>query len=168
VWDGVKMSSSRLGGRGLFATRPFRAGETIRRIRLLRPVSEASPLAPGEDAAHLSWIDGGAWLTGEPDRYVNHSCEPTAWKRFDADGGPDADMVALVDLEPGREITYDYGLNTHGGSQWACACGAPTCRGLMAASWFDLPLGLRRRQRPRLAPWFVRRHAERLAREGLL
>ncbi|MBL8555194.1 MAG: SET domain-containing protein-lysine N-methyltransferase [Phenylobacterium sp.] len=165
--DGVEVRSAPAGGQGLFAARPFAAGATIRRIGLVREVTAERPLTAGETADHVCRIDGRSWLVGAPDRYVNHACEPSAWKRFDPDGGPEADMVALVDIPAGGEITYDYVLNTHGGGRWACGCGAATCRGMLEASWFDLSEATRRRQRPLLATWFVRRHAARLAQEGM-
>ena len=43
-------------------------------------------------------------LVGEPDCFVNHACEPSAYKRYTESG---VDMVAIRDIGAGEEITYD-------------------------------------------------------------
>ena len=58
-------------------------------------------------------------------RFTNHSCSPNALIQVE-DG--EISFFALRDLEPGDEITVDYGLTHHEG-RLACRCGAPGCRG---------------------------------------
>ena len=154
----VEVRSARDRGCGLFACRDFPAGSEIRIINLVREVTLEAPLGPGEDADHCMHFLGRCFLVGAPDCFVNHRCEPNAYKRF-AQG--EVTMMAMVDIAAGDEITYDYMLNTHDGSTWTCACGAPSCRKTTFASFFDLPADLQRRYRPYLADEFVAAHADR-------
>jgi hypothetical protein len=52
-------------------------------------------------------------------------------------------IKALRDIEPGEELNYDYGLVIDSPltpelkADYACWCGAPSCRGTMLASSMD-------------------------------
>ena len=65
-------------------------------------------------------------------RWINHSCDPNAVvdSRFDR-GTRDvrAWWVALRDIAPGEELTYDYAFAAEVAEP--CACGSPRCRGLI-------------------------------------
>src|SRR5579872_1247519 len=65
---------------------------------------------------------GNTVLCWDHARFVNHSCEATCLSpgyHFE---------VAVYDLEPGDELTDDYGsLNLE--SSFTCACSRPDCRG---------------------------------------
>jgi SET domain-containing protein len=63
----------------------------------------------------------------DPMRFTNHSCAPNA--RLCIDNGR-VEFFALRVIEPGEELTVDYGQTHHAG-QLACQCGAPTCRGAL-------------------------------------
>lgn len=64
-----------------------------------------------------------------PMHMTNHSCDPNAG--FD-EGGM---LVALREIEPGEEITYDYVAHPLPASPWSfkCECGAERCVG-----WVDV------------------------------
>jgi hypothetical protein len=60
----------------------------------------------------------------EPPDYVNHSCEPNSGL------SGQITLVAMRDIRPGEEITYDYAMSD--GSpydEFVCSCGSPQCRG---------------------------------------
>lgn len=158
----VEVRPSRIEGLGIVAARAFAAGERIRRIAVVREITPAAPLRAdlGEREDHCDYPDGRVVLLGPPDRYTNHSCDPSAYVAYD---GADAFLVARRPIAPGEEITCDYSINLTGGSAWSCRCGAPRCRGTVVGDFFTLPAELQREYRPLLAPWFVRRHRERLA-----
>lgn len=67
-----------------------------------------------------------------PMHATNHSCEPNA--SFD-EGGM---LVAVRDIEPGEEITFDYRAHPIPASPWnfQCYCGAEACAG-----WIDARKG---------------------------
>lgn len=124
-----------IGGRrqrGAFAARALAAGSrictltgtTFTRAGILAAI-ERGEVRDGTDPLELG-----------PDRYLrldeaslafNHSCAPSAAlaKR--------SDLIALRDLAPGEEITYDYATNNSVRNRFVmafeCACGAPGCRG---------------------------------------
>lgn len=110
-------------GRGVFASRPIRAGETLidwsECTHMLTPV-EAAQL-PDEERRYLSVIDGQHIQFSPPARFVNHSCEPNARGRDGAD-------VALRDIAAGEEITVDYAAENVPDLDIACRCGAANCR----------------------------------------
>ena len=65
--------------------------------------------------------------SGDPMRYTNHSCRPNA-RLVIRDGR--VEFYARRAIQPGEEITVDYG-DTHHEGRLACRCGAPGCRGAL-------------------------------------
>ncbi|CAI5472306.1 unnamed protein product [Closterium sp. Yama58-4] len=67
----------------------------------------------------------------DPSLYYNHSCDPNSWYI-----NPRC-MVALRDIQPGEQVTYDYASTETEGSMHAgliCRCGAACCRGTLRFS----------------------------------
>lgn len=159
--EGVEVRPSGIEGHGVFATRSFAAGERIRRINVVREITPEAPLREdlGERADHCNYPDGKVVLYGEPDRCLNHSCDPNAYEMFERDV---AWLVARREIPAGAEITCDYNINIAGGSAWPCRCGAARCRGMVVGDFFRLPPEWQAEYRPLLAGWFVRRHRERV------
>ncbi len=159
--DIVTVTRSEIEGLGVFARRPFNAGQRIRRLTVAREVTPEAPLREdlGERADHCDYPDGRVVLLGFPDRHVNHSCDPNAYVLYDADC---CYLVARREICAGDEITCDYNINIAGGTAWVCHCGAVRCRGTTVGDFFRLPLDIQLEYRALLAEWFVRRHAERL------
>jgi hypothetical protein len=157
---GVEVRESEGRGLGIFAMHPFAEGERIRVVSIEREVTEEQPLGPEENPDHAFLSDGKFLLVGEPDRYLNHSCDPNAYVRYH---GTAIDLVARRPIETGEEITVDYLINNAGGDAWECKCRSERCRGMTASSFFELPLEFQREYYPLLAPWFLRQHASRLA-----
>jgi uncharacterized protein len=79
-------------------------------------------------------IDGN--VGGNSARWINHGCDPNC-ETIDDDGA--IVVQALRAIAPGDELFIDYQLIIDGRptkalrEQYACACGAPTCRGTMLA-----------------------------------
>jgi uncharacterized protein len=63
----------------------------------------------------------------DPMRYTNHSCKPNA--RLVIRNGR-VEFYAARAIEPGEEITVDYG-ETHHDGKLSCRCGAQGCRGAL-------------------------------------
>lgn len=73
--------------------------------------------------------DGSRLLSWDIARYVNHSCQSNALSTgygFE---------IAVRDIQPGEEITDDYGLFNLP-YDMPCACGHPNCRGSIRPSDF--------------------------------
>ncbi len=60
--------------------------------------------------------------------FVNHSCDPNCETEEDEDDR--VWIMALRDIEPGEELTYDYCLYDGDGDA-PCYCGSKKCRGTM-------------------------------------
>lgn len=125
-------------GAGVFAARRFRAGETI--VHEDSAAYRARTVTRAELAAHgheLGWytfqVGPDAYLLprGAIDDLTNHSCEPSAGIRLDRAGYR---LIALRDIAPGEEITYDYSTYLAGDHEaMQCCCGARHCRGRIGA-----------------------------------
>ena len=158
----VTVRESSIEGLGVFAARSFEAGERVLELDDSRVVDEERPLRPeeGELQRHCDYLaDGKVVLMPEPERHLNHACDPNAYVTT-VEG--QRHLVALERIEPGREITIDYMLNTHGGDVWACSCGSPSCRGTLPSSFFELPEREQRELLPLLEDWFVEEHRGRV------
>jgi hypothetical protein len=120
--DGVDIRESGISGRGVFARRRFRKGETVFRWDVSRKIRrDAIELVSGEDRHFLNPFDEEFFIVvAEPERYVNHSCANNTRVEHFTD-------VATRDILPGEEITSDY---RSGGAaiDFECSCGAPNCR----------------------------------------
>jgi SET domain len=131
VWNsGLVVTNSAIHGRGIFASRVFRKGDSIARLtgRIIRgsdALSDPDYIGIGPD----TWIDPDL-----PFSTINHSCSPTAGfgrRRY---------IYALDDLVPGQEVTIDYST-TEADLDWemSCECGASNCRQTLRAIHFAYP-----------------------------
>jgi uncharacterized protein len=68
-----------------------------------------------------------------PARLLNHSCSPNCEAELDADR---IWLLALRDIEPGEELTFNYGFDLEDYRQYPCRCGSPDCVGFIVAEEF--------------------------------
>lgn len=149
----TSVRKSGIHGRGVFALRRIRKGETILRYRGdLVTHEEIDRNFDGNDNGHTFLftlnehyvIDGTH--RGNSARWINHSCRPNceAFQVESASKNPRRDQIvidALRDIAPGEELTYDYHIDPAEPitkrllALWACRCGAPRCRGTL----LDIP-----------------------------
>jgi hypothetical protein len=151
----IELRESRIHGRGLIVVKPIRKGEVVyfqplrRHGELQDFVAISSVLEKGEELGrdyvklafqvsdtHLYAVDlsltkrrEDAALMKDASLFQNHSCEPTTGIKDDH-----AKMVALRDLMPGDEMTFDYATTEcypwpWCREGWECNCGASNCRG---------------------------------------
>ena len=157
----VEVKASSIEGLGVFAARAYQPGARIRRVNIVREVTDDAPLREeqGERLEHCAYPNGKVVLWGFPDRHVNHSCDPNAHEFHDGDA---VYIVARRVIAPGEEITFDYNVNISGGSSWPCHCGAPRCLGATVGDFFGLPEERQLEYLPLLADWFIARHRKRI------
>ena len=141
----IQVRRSGVHGKGVFALRPIAAGETV--IEYLGEViswDEAQRRHPHDPAQpnHTFYfhVDEDRVIDaahgGNAARWINHSCAPNC-EADEREGR--IFIVALRDIEPGEELGYDYGLiideryTPKLKAEYACHCGAATCRGTMLA-----------------------------------
>src|SRR5712692_7493693 len=117
--DDIEIRQSSISGRGVFARRQFRKGETVFRWDLSQKIGRGNIDSLSSEQHHFlnPFNDDFFVLLGEPERYVNHSCANNTRVEQFTD-------VAVRDILPGEEITSDY---RSGGAvvDFACRCGAP-------------------------------------------
>lgn len=110
---------------GVFAERPFKAGEVVLRwdTRDRVPAEKAAAFEGRTDIYLHPFDPGSFFVVQSPERYVNHSCAHNTEVRDFMD-------VAVRDIAAGEEITSNY--ETDGaGLSFTCCCGAPQCRGVI-------------------------------------
>lgn len=141
-------------GTGLFAAEPIQAGEKLMiwgGTVWTRAQLEAGEVPP----CSFSFVEEDVLLAAPQDGldyFVNHSCDPSAWM------ADEVTVVARTAIPAGGEVTGDYAL-------WeaeddylveACSCGAPTCRGVVRGTDWQLP-ALQERYRGHFLPYIERR-----------
>ena len=97
-------------GLSLFATKPIKRGVHIAAYRGRRIPTEEADRREARGARYQFELNQRWTIDGSPRwnlaRYINHSCRPNA-KPVGRKGG--IVIVALRRIEPGDEISYDYG-----------------------------------------------------------
>jgi GNAT superfamily N-acetyltransferase len=154
----VFTAKSLIHGTGVLSSTQFSPGEIVLKIDDSRVVTDADPLDPvkGEFEHHCDYLAGGkVVLMRSPERFINHRCDPNTYIRTIAG---DRYVVALREIRPGDEITYDYLVNGDGDTEWACACGSPTCRKRHLSGFFHLPVDVQARYLALLEDSFVAEH----------
>jgi uncharacterized protein len=121
---------SRIQGRGLFALTAVPARRKIGELGGERiSLNEARRRARKTDCIAIVEFGDGTALDasrkGSDFRYVNHSCEPNTFMRLYKGR---VEFYSLRRVEPGEELTCDYGETHHDGAL-ACRCGSAKCRG---------------------------------------
>ena len=138
-----RVLDSPIHGRGVFAARSIRKGETIIEYRGRRTTWDEASETDGEDDdpfhTFLFSLDDGrvidAGVRGNAARFINHSCAPNC-ETFEDDDGR-VYIAARRSIRAGEELSYDYHLEVDGKvgprlrRAYQCRCGAPRCRGTM-------------------------------------
>ena len=135
----VRVGTSKIHGRGVFATEQILQGERIIEYRGERISKEEGSRRSNQHEV-LTYIfqlnevyDVDGDVDGNDARYINHSCKPNAVVDISQHADPTRGRIhisALQKIESGDEIVYNYELD--GGENLKCTCGAPGCKGVMA------------------------------------
>jgi hypothetical protein len=143
----TQVRASPIHGRGLFATRTIRAGEVVAVKGGHILDRRALRRSPARGAAAYIQIGDGLYIGAATPRevprnklFINHSCEPNLGIRGEIT------FVALRDVAPGEELTYDWAMEEHARVRTRCACRAPSCRLILTGRDWTLP-PLQRRYR---------------------
>jgi uncharacterized protein len=115
-------------GSGVFARRAISAGTLVWVRSELDPAYSVERMSRMSSACR-AYVNRYAYIDQRGDyvlcigdgKYVNHSCDP-ATLSF-----PPEFNLAVRDIEPGQEITCDYGVSALA-APLACQCGAANCR----------------------------------------
>ena len=129
----VEVRSSGIDRKGVFAIEKIPDGELISIwggyiISSLERQALAKTTFPEIDNYAIGVADGFFLVTSkdgtlEAEDFFNHSCQPNAGLRGHLL------FVALRDIQPGEEITYDYVMtDADFDYSFECLCGTPLCR----------------------------------------
>ena len=131
--DGLIVRSSTIHAAGCYTTRAIRKGGRV---------CEYDGPRMSKQEADLRYADRFVtYLFGYGDRnmvidgfgtamFMNHCCEPNC-ETEERDGR--IFVIALRDIRPGEELTYEYNLYDSDDMAQDCYCGTPSCRGTMFA-----------------------------------
>lgn len=126
----VAVRKSRIDGFGVYAAEAIPPHRKIGEIRG-EPISVAEARRRAEGKQRIMIVEISprraidASQSQDPMRFTNHCCSPNA--RLTIRDGR-IEFYALSTIEPGDEITVNYG-ETHHEGKLACRCGAPNCIG---------------------------------------
>lgn len=82
-------------------------------------------------------------------RLLNHSCDPNC-------GIHDLfNIVAMRDIMPGEELTWDYAMTENHVWRMKCKCGSPICRNIVGA-YKDLPASIRKKYKGYVSAWLTK------------
>jgi SET domain-containing protein len=165
----IEIRKSRISGNGMFAREPIKTGETVCIVGgMVMTDSEFAGLQATHSLYNSIQIGENLHLVEDPeitrslDGSMNHSCDSSAWM------DDEVTLVARRDIEPGEEVTVDYGLFTTQ-SNWMldnrCHCGSPHCRRTITGDDWRRK-DVQERYRNHCSP-FINRRIERLMRGSL-
>jgi len=135
----AEVKRSPVGGESVYAKRLIKKGERIAVGGYVIPRKELQAIVrkhPG--FRYPVQIDIGFWIgprsSSQLDEaeYFNHSCEPNAGI-FGSNT-----LVAMRDIIPREEITFDYAMTDSQDLKMVCHCGTASCRKIIKGSdWRD-------------------------------
>ena len=146
----IARRQSSIHGNGVFAVEPIAKGERIVRYKgKLRTHAEVDEEYGDDDEDGHTFLFTlnddyvvDANVDGNIARWINHSCDPNCESEIEEDGKDRRHkdkvfILALRDIAPGEELTYNYGIvldephNAKNKKLWACRCGSKKCTGTM-------------------------------------
>ena len=135
----VDVRASGIEGRGGFAAARIKKGDYLIEYIGERISKEESARRCSIGNNYIFYISKKFDLDGSVEeniaRFINHSCAPNA--EAELDNGR-IWIVALRDIAPGEEITFNYGYDLEDYRDHPCSCGAPNCVGfILAEEYWD-------------------------------
>jgi uncharacterized protein len=134
LWVGT----SHIAGRGLFTAQAIKHGTWIIQYTGEKIPKGESDQRLAEGNNYIFQLNARSDIDGKARRntarYINHSCDPnctvqlttrTIW------------IVALRDITPGEELTYNYGYELDDAAAHPCTCGAANCCGSILAPQYQ-------------------------------
>lgn len=145
--EGFELRSTTGKGEGVFATRSFRVGEIVM-VGVIEQVLDGNH-------SHASQIGKDTYIFhGGLVPKVNHSCSPSCGIQVNETGAHD--FVAIREITPGEEITFDYAMRNYSIDHFncLCQCGSDNCRTYITG-WKDLPEETKKQYTGFVAPYLL-------------
>ncbi|MGE3539580.1 MAG: SET domain-containing protein [Candidatus Tectimicrobiota bacterium] len=128
----IRVSPSPIHALGLFAVTSLPEGERILPYRGEKITKDESERRIAAGNAYIFAFNERYDIDGQAldntARYVNHSCAPNCYTLANQRS---IWIVALRDILPGEELTYNYGYGPEEYEECPCHCGATQCCGYM-------------------------------------
>ena len=157
----VYVSASTKQGKGVFASKPFQIGKVILTIDDSHVVTNESQLTKEQHEFDLDYLSDKTVVMQEPEKYINHSCDPNTYVKMENDLRY---VKAMRNIGKDEEITYDYSMNGDNDGTFICHCGSSKCRGTYQGNFFKLDEELQKKYLPYLDDWFVQKYKQEIAR----
>lgn len=156
----VTVKASTIQGKGVYATKHLNKNDVVLEIDDSHIVTDLSKLTKEQNEYDCDYLaNGKVILMQEPEKYINHSCDPSTYVKTI---GTSRKVIAMHDISSGDEITYDYSMNGDNDGTFVCHCGATNCRGVYQGDFFKLPIGTQKKYLPYLEDWFIKEHSEEI------
>lgn len=118
----IIVKNSKINGKGVFALCGFKNGDVVLHWDVSRVLSKGEiDKMSEEEKNYVSFLNGKYIQMQEPEKYVNHSCDPNTNVKDFCD-------VAVRDIKEGEEITSNYEDELPEGAYMECNCGSSGCR----------------------------------------
>jgi uncharacterized protein len=131
------IAPSPIHGQGVFARHRISSGARILEY-VGQKISKAESLRCCEQQnEYIFSVSDRFDLDGRVDwnlaRFVNHSCEPNCEALLESER---IWIIAVRDISPGEELTFNYGYDLEDYRNYPCHCGSHRCAGFMIAEEF--------------------------------
>lgn len=148
----IYIKKSRKHGKGVFASETIKVGTPI------VPIDDSNILqnvkvVPLPERDYINSYNGKEVLWGDPERYINHSCEPNVYIKTEKGV---RNVIAMREIKKGTELVFDYRIGGYGASSWKCNCGAKTCSKNCDKDFFKLPEEKQMHYLSYLDNWFLK------------
>ena len=130
-------------GKGIFANSPIRKNEIILAVKGVKRSGDEEEKLNKKTRDNMYRLNKNYYTSPEGDisAYINHSCTPNSTV---VKNGKDLFIKALVDIDKGSEIVFDYSTIIASDDIWTmnCRCNTSDCRGIVK-KFAKLPKKLR-------------------------
>ncbi len=157
--NNVIIKNSPMQGKGVFASHDIKTGDFVLKVDDSHVVTDESKLTKEQHEFDLDYFDGKTIYMQEPEKYINHSCNPTVYVK--AENGM-RNVYAMRNIKKDDEITFDYSINGDNEGTFPCNCGSKNCRKVYQGDFFKLPLEIQLNYLPYLDDWFVEKHKNKI------
>jgi hypothetical protein len=134
----VVFRHSTIHGMGGYARQPITAGTQVIEYVGEKITKAESVKRCAASNAYIFTLDHEFDLDGDvarnPARFINHGCAPNCEAEIDHDQR--IWIVALRDIQPDEELTFNYNYDLVEYREHPCQCGAPECVGFIVAEEF--------------------------------
>jgi uncharacterized protein len=138
----AELKESPLAGKGLFAKELIKKGELV--VDFSQGDGEYFSTADWDKIYSLDFdygiqVDDDLFFSAkdptqvEDADFINHSCDPTCGVKGKVQ------IVAMRDINPGEEISFDYAMSESSDYSMECKCGRPGCRKVITGNDWQIP-----------------------------